>query len=280
MFSKTEVRNSTGDLLTLQLGDTSSGIYIQEFTGLDPVKASIVSSAFANHDGSVYQSSRRDNRNITIKLSLDPDPAVSTVRSLRQQLYNFFMTKQMVTLKFFVDEIDDISEDGYQIVGRVESFASAMFAQEPIVDISIICFDPDFIDPVTVVLPGTTTAGTTPTHITYPGTSPAGMLLSIEFDRTCSAVTVYSGAPGMPTGAMNITIPGGFLAGDIMTFSSNPGDKGAWLVRDGGSSPALYAIDPQAYWPVLYPGDNTLRVYASGAAIPTNVSYNVRYGGL
>jgi hypothetical protein len=280
MFSKTEVRNSIGDLLTLQLGDTSSGIYIQEFTGLDPVKAAIVSSAFANRDGAVYQSSRRDTRNITIKLSLDPDPAVSTVRSLRQQLYNFFMTKSEVTLKFFVDEIDDSAEDGYQIVGRVESFASPMFAQEAVVDISIICFDPDFIDPVSVVLAGTTTAGTTPTHITYVGTSPAGILLNIEFDRACSGVTVYSGAPGMPTGSMDITIAGGFLAGDIMSFSSNPGDKGAWLVRSGGSSPALYAIAPQAYWPILYPGDNTIRVYASGAAIPTSLSYNTRYGGL
>jgi len=279
MFTKVEVSNS-GGTLTLQLGDTSSGIFVQEITGLDPVKATIQSSSFSNQDGAVFQNSRRDTRNITIQLGLTPDPATSTVRTLRQQLYAFFMPKSTVTMKFFVDDVDDASEDGYQIDGVVESCDTAMFAQEAIVNISIICFDPDFIDPIPVILTGATVSTTAMTDIAYPGTSETGMQLSVQFDREVDNFTVYFSSPGSAVRTMDVVMPGGFLAGDIMNISSEYGQKGAYLVRDGGDSQALYAISPQSFWPKLTPGANSIRIQAFGAAVPTSISYSVRYGAL
>ena len=279
MFTKVEVSNS-GGTLTLQLGDTSSGIFVQEITGLDPVKATLQSSSFANQDGAVFQTSRRDTRNITFALGLDPDPAVSSVRALRQQIYSYFMPKSTVTLKFFVDDTDDTSEDGYQITGVVESCESAMFAQEPVVNISLICFDPDFIDPIPVIIYGNTVGSTVNTHINYVGTSETGIQLNVSFNRAVSGFTVFFSSPGNPTRTMDVSIPGGFLAGDSMNISSEWGGKGAYLVRSGGDNAALYAISPQSYWPKLQPGDNSFRVFVSGAAIPISLAYSTRYGAL
>lgn len=278
-----EARNSSGGLLTLQLGDTSSGFYVQEFTGLDPVKANIVSSSFANQDGAIFQSARRDTRNITIKIGLDPDPAVNTVRGLRQQLYNFFMPKSQVTMKFFVDDTDDAVEDGYQIIGRVETMSSAMFSTSsgaPVVDISIICFDPDFIDPVTVTNSSLTSADTVSTHFPYVGTSPTGLVFTLNINRTVGEFTLYYMDPNSVVWSMDVVMPGNFIAGDVVTISTVPGNKYATLTRSGTQSSILYAVSPQSTWPQFAPGDNWLRVYATGASMPASVSYNTRFGGL
>lgn len=278
MFTKTEVRNNRGGLLTLQLGGVSSGITVQDVSGLDPVKATIVSSAFANQDGAVYQSSRRETRNITFKLGLSPDPAVDTVRSLRRQVYNFFSPKSEVVMKFFVDDVDDSVEDGYQVLGRVESCESPMFTQEPIVNISIICFDPDFIDPIPVTLTGLSTTDVTPHHISYLGSSETGILLTLNVNRVLSQFTLYYTDANSVTWSMDVV--GSFIAGDVVAISTVPGNKYATLVRSGVITPVLYAVSPQSIWPELAPGDNWLRVYATGAAIPATVTYTTRYGGL
>lgn len=278
LFTKVEVRNSQGSLLTLQLGDTSNGILVQEFTGLDPVKATLVSSSFANQDGAIYQASQRDTRNITLKLGIDPDPSVSTVRALRNQVFSFFRPKSEVTMTFFVDDASDSAVGGYQIVGRVESCASAMFVQEPEVDISIICFDPDFIDPIPVTLTGMWTTDTQPRYVTYPGTSETGITLSLNINRTLSQFTLYYTDPNNVIWSMDVVVP--LVVGDVVTVSTVSGSKGATLVRNGITSSILYAISPQSVWPQLSPGVCKLRVSATGAGIPVTISYTKRYGGL
>src|SRR3954470_19978896 len=110
MIYKVEVRSPQGDLLTLELDDISDGLLVKEIKGLDPVKATLVSSSFAQQDGSYYQSSRRENRNIGLVLGLVPDPAVSSVRAVRNGLYRYFMSESAVSLRFFDDE-DDLTVD-------------------------------------------------------------------------------------------------------------------------------------------------------------------------
>lgn len=273
-----EARNPNGGLLTLQLGDTSSGYYVREFTGLDPVKATVVSSQFAGQDGAQFQASSLPVRNITFTVGLDPDPTVNTVRGLRTQLYNFFMPKSLVTMKFYVDDTDDTTEDGYQIVGYVESLASPMFTNDPTVVVSILCMDPDFIDPVTVNVSGMTTADTTPTHVAYPGTSDTGLVFTLNVTNPISEFVLYYTDPNGITWSMDFQYA--LLAGDVVTISTVPGNKYANLLRSGVTSSVLYAVSPQSTWPTLSPGDNYLKVSASGTANNASFSYNTRYGGL
>jgi hypothetical protein len=120
-----EVSTRQGDTLTLPLDDVSSGVIVQNISGLAPVKATLVSSSFAGVDGEQYQSSRRETRNITIKLGLDPDPLTSSVSELRQQLQGFFMPKSEIDLTFYRNDTVDVS-----IAGVVESFDSELFSQD------------------------------------------------------------------------------------------------------------------------------------------------------
>jgi hypothetical protein len=70
------------------------------------------------------------------------------------------------------------------------------------------------------------------------------------------------------------------VAGDVLSINTVTGSKGATLTRAGVESSVLYGISPQSSWLELMPGVNTIRVYATGAAIPLSIEYINRYGGL
>lgn len=274
MLTAVEARSRQGDLLVLPLEDATSGFIVAGIAGLDPVKATLVSSSFANSDGEQYQSSRRETRNIKLKLELDPDPELETVRDLRKRLYRFFMPESEVRLTFLLEEGLDVD-----IVGVVETCETDHFSQEPAVDISIICFEPDFYDPTPVVIEGATTAGETPIVIAYDGTTETGIQLVLNVNRTLPEFTVYHVPPDDTIRTLEFdNFP--LAAGDVLTISTVAGSKGATLVRSGTSSSVLYGVSPQSNWIELMPGDNSIRVYAEGAAVPLEIEYITKYGGL
>jgi hypothetical protein len=277
MLTKLDVSTSQGNLLSFQLDDDASGYLVQNIDGLDPVKATLVSSSFAGVDGEQYQSARRETRNIKLTIGLDPNPLTDTVRGLRKQLYGYLMPKSEVTLTFYDDDGPTVS-----IVGRVESLESALFTQEPVVDISIICYDPDFIDPVTVHLPTSgvlqTTSSTSDAVIPYDGTVDTGTVITLNVDRTLNDFTIYHHPPNDDLRQLDFSAP--LVAGDVLTISSVIGDKGVTLNRAGTQTSLLYGMSPQSSWIELMPGDNLLHIYATGAGVPYTIDYVTKYGGL
>ena len=170
MITLVEATNSQGALLGLPLDDVSNGVVVEEIEGLDPVDATIVSTSFATLDGVQYQSSRRNERNIKLKLGMEPDYAVDTVRTIRKRLYRHFMPKSPVGLRFY--DSDGLVVD---IAGRVESAPAPLFAEDPEMTVSIICFDPDFVEDQSVIVPGNTVATDTEFVLEYDGTVETGM---------------------------------------------------------------------------------------------------------
>lgn len=273
MLTQLDVSTAQGNLLSLPLDDVSAGFIVQGIDGLDPVKATLVSSSFAGVDGQQYQSSRRETRNIKINLGLDPDPVLDSVRDLRKRLYTYFMPKSEITLALHMDDGPTVN-----IVGRVESFETALFSQEPAVDISIICYDPDFYDPVPVDLSGLSVSSTTDTLIPYDGTVETGIVFTLNVNRTLTDFTIYHTPPNGDLRSLDFS--GSLVAGDLLTISTVTGDKGVTLIHTGTSSSVLYAISPQSNWIELQPGINRFHVYATGAGVPYTVEYTTRYGGL
>src|SRR4051794_39171059 len=167
MLTNVEVRTPQGTLLSLPLDDISSGLFIEEVEGLDPVKATLVSSSFAGVDGEQFHSSRREARDIKLKIGLEPDYITTSVQGLRARLYSYFMPKAVVFLRF-------VNDDGTvaDIVGTVESFETPLFTKEPQADISVRCFGPDFVVPVPVKQDLVTVEDSTEgwTSINYTGT--------------------------------------------------------------------------------------------------------------
>jgi hypothetical protein len=270
-----EVRNSQGTLLSLPLDDISDGLVLTEVEGLDPVKATLVSSSFAQMDGEQYHSSRREARNIRIHLDLEPDYIADSVYDLRKRLYTFFMPKTEVQLRFYMS--DDLVVN---IMGRIETFETNIFSDKPNAVISLLCYDPDFVELESVVVEGETVETTDMITITLPdGTIETGIRFVLNVDRDITEFAIYHQPEGQSLRTLDFAAVD-MEAGDVLTISTVSGSKGATLVRSAVSTSVLYGVSPQSNWIELQPGDNELRVHAEGDEIPYTIEYSHRYGGL
>lgn len=277
-----KVTNSRSEVLNLPLDDTSGGFSVQEIGGLGPVKTTLVSSSFANLDGEQYHSSRREPRNITLKLGLHPDYATESVADIRAILYQYFLTKGKLLLTFHMydkfalsvlNEFRDLDISAY-----VETFDPEIFTKDPTSDISLMCFDPDFYDPTMVVFDGETVSNTDQMFLSYDGTVDTGVIFTLRPDRNLDDFSIYYTGPDGVLKTVTFSYP--LLAGDVLTISSVVGSKSAVLTRAGVESSVLYAISAQSSWLTMQPGNNGIRVYATGAPIPFDIQYLTRFGGL
>lgn len=275
MLTMFDVQNPQGDLQVFRLDDDEDDYVVANIEGLDPVKATLVTSSFANQDGSQYHSSKRESRNIKITIELNPDYIQDSVSELRSRLYRYFMPKTEVKFRFYLDNGDYL-----WISGRVESFETPLFTNEPTVVISIFCFNPDFFDPRAVFVDGMTTSGVDEMALPYSGTVETGVNFTLNVNRALSSFSIYHRPPDGILRTMDFVFSTPLSAGDVLRFSSIPGAKGVTLTHGGSDAPALYTLSPQSPWLELQPGDNSIRVYTSGAAIPYIIDYTNKHGGM
>lgn len=287
LLNALKVTNSRGSILNLPLEDPSAGFVVRNIEGLGPVKATLVSTSFANMDGEQYHSSRREARNIVLTLGLEPDYAIQDVKDLRDQIYQFFMPKTQSTLAFHMfDRItQNIAEQTKDLTidGRIESCDTSLFTKDPAVDISLMCYDPDFVDLTGVTVDGVSVSDLTPSIVTYDGTVETGVIFTLMVDRDVSEFTIYHRPPDGTLVTIDFSYP--LVAGDVVRISSVSGSKYVTLTRGGVEMSILYAISPQSGWLELQPGDNSIRVYATDTATPYRplaytIDYTTKYGGL
>lgn len=273
MLNQIEVRNAAGTLLTFVLDDVADGYVLQDVQGLDPVKATIISSEFANLDGVQYQTSKREARNLLVYLGLEPDYVSTSVRGLRQNLYKWFMPKSPVNIRLFDTEGPTVSIDG-----RIESCESPLFVKDPQAVISVFCPDSDFVELTSESGSGNTVSDTTEFLITYDGTVETGIEFTLNLNRTESDFIIYHRQPDNQIKTLEFNAS--LLNLDTLVINTNVGQKSITLTRSGVESSLLYGREPKSDWFELQPGDNYFRWYATGAAIPFTYEYTNRYGGL
>lgn len=274
MLTLIEARTLQGTLLSLPLDDISGGYSVQDVDGLDPVDATIVSSDFAGTDGEQYQSSSVGKRNIVLTLGLESDFLTNSVRTLRKNLYNFFLPKSWVSLRFYDDDGLTV-----EIPGRVETCKSKLFTQEPQAEVSILCFDPEFVNTSTSTESGSTVNSTTNNLYQYEGDIATGFVLTLNVNQTLTEFTVYNTGPDGITRSLDIQAS--LASGDVVTISTVEGNKYVKRTRLGVTTSLLYGMSTQSDWLQLFPGDNHFRVYITGATpIPYTIAYTELYGGL
>lgn len=273
MIEKLDVTNVRGVVLSLMMEDNDGPYQVDTIDGLDPVKATFSSSSNAASDGESFQSAKLPARNIVIKLDLDPDFDPKGFTELRQDLYKWFMPKANLTLRFY--ETTGLYLD---IEAMVEEISSPLFVNDPNVTISLMCFQPDFIDPRMVTIEGGSVPDGTNTEIDYPGSVEAGTVITIDFNRPVSDFTIYNTDAGGRLSQLDFTYD--ILDDDQLVISSLRGNKGITLTRGGISQSVLYGRSPQSSWISFAEGVNLFRVYAVGDPLPYTLEYVVRYGGL
>ena len=110
---------------------SNSPYFYVKIEGLLPGKATLHTTTVINNDGSILNSVRKDNRDITITVI----PRMPVAEN-RQRVYKYFKIKSKVTLYFETDNRD------VKIKGTVESVEGSLFDQQQTIEIGIICTDP------------------------------------------------------------------------------------------------------------------------------------------
>lgn len=272
MLNKVQVITALGAVLELPLDGFGNEYIVEDIEGLDPNKATMLTSSTVLQDGVEDQGSREEGRDIILKLEYDMNHP-SSVSSRRHKLYQFLMPQSLVTLRFFMEDMPVVD-----IVGRVENMDAPMFAKEPKATISVFCHKPAFYSKDVYTFSGNTTDTVEAVDLTYNGTSPAPISFDLRPNRTMTGVTLYQ---NLSNGAgFTLQYVGSLLAGDLLEIETAKGFKGAWLTRAGVRKSVLNGIAPNATWLNLYPGENALRAFVAGAAVPYTIEYRERFGGL
>jgi len=192
------------------------------------------------------------------------------------------MPKTEGTLEFHL--FDKFTEDLFAqtkdltIDARIESCEPSIFTKDPAMDVSMLCYDPDFVDLTGVTVNGSTVSDLTESVVTYEGEVDTGVIFTLRPDRVLNDFTIFHRPPDGTLVTIDFSYP--MLVGDVVEISSVPGSKYVRVTRAGVQSSILYAVSPQSGWLTLQPGDNHIRVYATGAAVPYSIEYTDKYGGL
>lgn len=155
MLKSVTVQNYLKESLTLMLDrPEESGLIIESISGIGPGNATINISEISSKDGGVFNSSRKQVRNIVIDLKFQEIPNLPTIEDVRHRTYKFFPLKRKVTLTFLTDFWE------LYIEGYVESNEPTIFDSNEGCQISILCPDPYFKTKTKQV---TQSSGSTPT---------------------------------------------------------------------------------------------------------------------
>ncbi len=270
MLTQVVAVNNQGSSLALPLGGVHAGYIIQSIDGLDPVKALLSSSRQANLPGERFEASALGTRNIVLNLGIEPDYVSTSVAGLREQLYDYFMSGENVTLTFVG------TKRSVMISGVVESFTTPLFSAESSVAISVLCFEPDFLGIDTITNYMTYRANSQKFEVTYEGSRPSGLIFDIE---TVTPLTSFSITSRFAGRTETFSYEGLLQTRDRILVNTNPGEKSIRVNRPGSSASLLNGVPPSSDWPKLYKGDNSL-LFTFSASAKVTFTYKPRYGGL
>lgn len=305
MIKSITVTNYLGEELDLELMDPySTGFIIKEIEGLGPAKGSINATDMATNDGSVFNSSRINKRNIVLTLRfLDGQENQRTIEDLRQLSYKYFPVKRKLTFKVKTD-----NREAYA-TGYVESNSINIFSQNEEAQISIICPDPYFYS---VATQQTTFFGVTAgfefpfsneslidkmiefgaieikkeNSVYYEGDTETGVIINIHALGQVDNLTIYNVGTrevmNINTDIIATIVGGGITAGDDITISTIRGNKYIRLLRQGITYNILNCLGKNADWFQISKGDNIFTFTADygEANLQFSITSQVIYEGI
>lgn len=244
-----------------QLEITNNPRYvITDIDGLYPPEGVINTTQVANMDGSVFNSSRIDNRVITITMAIN-GPAEAN----RLLLYRYFKTKYPVRL-YYKNGVRDVYIDGYVSKFSVEYFEKKQTAQIEIscpmtlfraVKESVTEFaniENMFVFPFAIEATGIPfseiTLGEQKTIING-GDVETGVIIKLNALGTILNPKIYN----VDT-SDRMTLSVEMQAGDEITINTRKKEKSITLLRDGVQTNIVGKLDAGSTWFNLIPGDN------------------------
>lgn len=251
------VENESGDKLEL----TNNRNYdVLDVSGTNPPVAAINTVNVAGMDGSRFNSSRAQQRNIVITLNIQ-----HPIEANRLALYKFFRVKRWVKL-YYQNRRRDVYIEGY-----VESLENNPWSQAQQPQISIICPQPYWLSTSET----TVDFSTSNAAFEFPFSIPSD---GIEFSTLEQIVSEVVNVGEVQTGGIitffattdqiinpkfyNRTsntffgIDFEMNQGDLITVNSLIGQKSVTLLRDGVKTNILSDRTDGSTWLTLGPGEN------------------------
>lgn len=253
------VQNEAGDMLELT---HSASFDVLKIDGINPAPAQISTFAVANADGTRFNGSRVEQRNIVILLNIK-----HPIEMNRLTLYRFFRPKKWVRL-FYRSESRNVFIDGY-----VESFENSPFVKLQQPQISVICPRPFW-------------CATTDTTVNFTDSLPKFEFPfaidndGVEFSELLQLTTAYISAGEIDTGGVIVfrALDDGvknptfynrttqkyigvgitMQSGDVITIDTRHGAKSITLTRSGVTSSLLSSRSGGSTWVEFIPGENEI----------------------
>lgn len=255
-------------------------------TGLTPSGATINTSSIATVDGTFFNSSYVNQRNIV--LTITPNEEAEKARLF---LYQYFKPKYPVTL-YFKTKTRDVYIDGY-----VETFEGSPYDKKQSFQISIICPQPFFNG----MKESVTNLSKTVNNFTFPfyipeegvifsyidedaevnvrneGEEQTGAIIQLVANGQIVEPTIYNRTTGE-----KFTIMVEMVNGDKVILDTRRGQKSIEMTSGGITTNILNKIAKGSTWFSLVPGDNIFAYDCVYGAKELNIIYSFHplYGGI
>ena len=251
------VENKYGDKLNLS---SDKDYQLLQVTGLTPPNALINTSKIATKDGSQFNSSTLDNRNIVLTIA-----PRGNVESSRINLYKYIKSKQYIKLY-----LTNGSRKVW-IEGRVESIDGDLYENPQKLQVSIICPDPYFKaeNEEIVSFSVVTEMFTFPFSITSSGVEVSKTTIYSEQtvyndsdDEVGVVVEIFANSEVSNPAIHNLTTDESFTieydmeTGDKITLNTKRGEKSVTLTKNGIESNIINHMTRDSKWFTLATGDN------------------------
>lgn len=254
-----KVENMKGSILTLTQNESNYQVF--DIQGLNPPKAQLNTSEIAGKDGSKFNSSKLEARNIVIYIKLNGD-----IEANRLHLNSFFITGQWCKI-YYKNSSRDVYIEGY-----VESNEYTSFSNNEIMQISILCPDSYFksmqelIDDISKALaafefpfsinsdapiPISTLDTSKVTNVTNDSEGETGVIVEIDVLASVNKIQIRSVSNG---DTMTLNYP--FVANDRIIIDTNKGEKSITLIREGVKYNIFSSMQKNSTFFQLQVGDN------------------------
>lgn len=244
----------------LELTQNEDKYQVLSVKGLNPPNAQINRSTVAGLDGSKFNSSKLEERNIVITLKLNGD-----IETNRINLYNYFNTKQWCKI-YYKNESRDVYIEGY-----VETCECDLFTNNEIMQISIICPNPYFkgMEEIVDDISKSIAAFEFPfaidstgiefsridnskiTNVYNNSESETGVIIVIDVLNNCDKIQIKNVSTGE-----TFTLNYNFLEDDKITIDTNKGSKSISLLRNAQTINLFSGLTSDSTFFQLSIGDN------------------------
>ena len=278
-----KIENEYGEQLNLS---EANGYTVYKIDGLAPPPATINTSPVANFDGSHFNSSRVNERNIVVYVAINKN-----CESNRINLYRYVRSKRYIKF-YYKNSARDVYAEGY-----VENMDIGFFEMKQVVQISILCPYPYFKSATCKIINLSNVKPMFTFPFAYEESGAPFSVLKIAQETSIinggeieNGITITIQAIGR---ALNPTIYNlskseffkinvDLFVGDVIEITTNKSQKKVELTHEGVTTNVINSVEYGSTWFQLLPGDNLFSYTADEYEehLLCNVAHRNEYEGV